>query len=225
VLLPATPRAGAEYPARRILEAVTSLGIPHEDSSASPVVTVEHRHRDVPVARLGRLRDLGRAAPPRRRGPLCWVITYVEPADRNAAAIGFDLGSEPVRRAAATAPRRPRGDALHPRRARPRDAPRDRAHRRRASERTGAGANVARGAELMGAAAAELASLAAAWGSSARMPTSAAPALPRGGRVARGARPRGVTRQRGAITRAESVEPQAHSRSSRLSTSSTMSPT
>jgi len=40
LLLPHTPGAGAEHMARRVLDAVASLGIPHEASPTAPTVTV-----------------------------------------------------------------------------------------------------------------------------------------------------------------------------------------
>jgi GGDEF domain-containing protein len=40
VLLPHTPRGGAEHVARRILDSVKALGIAHEASSTAPHVTV-----------------------------------------------------------------------------------------------------------------------------------------------------------------------------------------
>jgi diguanylate cyclase (GGDEF)-like protein len=40
VLLPHTPRAGAMHLARRVMEAVTALGVPHEDSPTADHVTV-----------------------------------------------------------------------------------------------------------------------------------------------------------------------------------------
>lgn len=40
VLLPQTPREGAEHVARRVLDAVMALGMPHEASATAPIVTV-----------------------------------------------------------------------------------------------------------------------------------------------------------------------------------------